>query len=57
VRGSGLPVDSTPKSDEQPNSSGEPSFQNTLHTDVNGDLSHVFLSEARADTKEKGSKI
>jgi NAD-dependent histone deacetylase SIR2 len=57
VRGSNLPVDSTPKSDEQPNSSGEPSFHNTLHTDVNGDLSHVFLSEARADTKEKGSKI
>jgi NAD-dependent histone deacetylase SIR2 len=57
VRGSNLTADSTPKSDEQPNSSGEPSFHNTLHTDVNGNLSHVFVSEARADTKEKDSKI
>jgi NAD-dependent histone deacetylase SIR2 len=58
VRGSDLPVGTTSKgSDEQPNSSGKPSFHNTLHTDLNGNLSHVFLEQARAEISEKGSKI
>jgi NAD-dependent histone deacetylase SIR2 len=58
VRGSDLPVGTaSTKSNEQPNSSGEPSFHNTLHTDLNGNLSHVFLERARAEISEKGSKI
>jgi NAD-dependent histone deacetylase SIR2 len=57
VRGSNLPAGTASKSDQQPNSSGPPSFNNTLHTDLNGNLSHVFLADARTDSKEKESKI
>lgn len=57
ARGSMLPVDSTPKPDKQPGSSRQPSFLDVMHNDPNGNLSHVFLSEAHADTNDNGSKI
>ncbi|KAM0721043.1 hypothetical protein Q7P37_003328 [Cladosporium fusiforme] len=59
VRGShSLPavVAAEPKSDQQPNSSGPPSFDNVPHQDPNGNLSHVFLTLARENAKDRGEK-
>jgi len=49
-----LPAKKTsPESDKQPNSSGSPSFENVLHHDPNGNLGHVFVSDAREDSNGK----
>ena len=48
-----LPKTSSPDSDQQPNSSGSPSFDNVLHHDPNGNLGHVFVSNAREDGRGK----
>lgn len=42
-------------SDQQPNSSGPPSFENVLHHDPNGNLGHVFMTNAREDAN-RGKK-
>lgn len=57
VRGSTtMPVGPRPKSDVQPGSSGKPGFGNTLHQDPNGNLSHVFLGQARDGNMETDEK-
>jgi NAD-dependent histone deacetylase SIR2 len=55
VRGTlpSLPKTSSPESDQRPNSSGSPSFDNVLHQDPNGNLGHIFMSSAREDVRGK----
>jgi len=56
VRGSLPPVpakSTSPEPDQQPKSSGSPSFDNVLHHDPNGNLGHIFVSNACEDGKGK----
>lgn len=48
-----LPKTPSPESDQQPNSSGSPSFDNVPHQDPNGNLGHIFMSNARGDGRGK----